>query len=523
MKKSVALSFASVFVLISLSFGNTASTALAAELSEEDLGALGICRAVVEVFQHSPDAVWPGYSLAERPFIFYMPGKWALLLNYSGNLEGFEPYPRGWPDLGAEAMVHEGQYDDLVGQLAFNLPIDSVKVAAVGFPDRSPLDTFGYIVHENFHQYQFGSFGEINWEREERYPIQDRDNTAMAYLEMRLLMDALETAADDSREECRRCLSQFVAVRYLRWQRADPLVRSYEQGEEINEGTAQYVEMKSIALLKEKGYRPATWDTAGALPRELSTISMPEYLLDDFRQRMAGNSISPADMSRYRIYPVGSAQGFLLDYLGIDWKHKAQQAGRDFTYAELLRDNLGIDQSQFGNLLAEAEAKYDYDAVLADTDRLIQEYQYGFKTELADFESQPGYRVEVDITPRGEMVSRSRSSSADKWVVDSGTRELRRHYDVYVLKSENLLVELHDMGVLEEYDWDAGNRRITFFVERIDSVSVDGEPLQPADGATGPFGSLEMLANGVTVSLSRPGTIMVSGRKVKVKVLPSAD
>jgi hypothetical protein len=493
------------------------------ELSPEDSDALGICRGVIHLFQQFPDAVWPGYNLAERPFIFYMPGRWALLLNYSGGPEGFTPYPQDWPDLGTEAMLYEGQYGGLVGQLAFNLPIDSVKVVAVGFQERSPLDVFGYIVHENFHQYQFGAFGEIHWEREERYPIQERDNTAMAYLEMRLLMDALELAAADKEQECRDCLSQFVAVRYLRWERADPFVRSYEQGEEINEGTAQYVEMKSIALLKQMDVEGPGGRLAPALSDELSSTAMPDYLLGDFRERLTGNSISPADMSRYRIYPVGSAQGLLLDYLGIDWKRKAQAAGPEFTFAGLFKDHLNIDKDRFESLLAKAKEKYAYDEVLAATDRLIQEYEAGFKTELAAFESQPGYRLEVDLSTRGESLSRSRSSSAAKWVVDNGTRELRKHYNVYVLKSDKLLIELQDMGVLEEYDWDAGWRQVVFLVDEMPAITLDGTRLEAADGNAYRFDSIEILGDRAKVSYSKPGTVTVSGRDLKVNLVPPPD
>jgi hypothetical protein len=420
-------------------------------------------------------------------------------------------------------MIHEGQYKDLVGQLAFNVPIDTLKVAAVGFRDGSPLDNFAYIVHENFHQYQFGAFGEIHWEREERYPLEDRQNTALAYLEMRLLMAALDAAEADRKEDCRNYISQFVATRYRRWQDADPLVRGYEQGEEINEGTAKYVEIKSIALLKELASESPPGIPAGALLDEFDSISMPDYLLEVFRTRLAGNSISPADMSRYRIYPVGCAEGFLLDYLGIDWKSEAEKAGTEFTFAGLFKDHLGIDESQFDALLAEAKRTYDYDGVLADTGSLIEKYEGNFLKELSAFESQPGPRVEIELSTQGESVSRSRSSSADKWVVDNGTRELRRHYNVYVLKTGNLLLQLRDMGALEEYDWDAEQRRVTFYPGEIESVVLDGDTVEITDGSSTQFGDLEMLGPGTKVHYSGPGTITSSGRELKVNLIPGSD
>jgi len=41
-------------------------------------------------------------------------------------------------------------------------------------------------------------------------------------------------------------LKEFIAVRNYRWKHADNYVRKYEQGQEINEGTARYVEMKAM-------------------------------------------------------------------------------------------------------------------------------------------------------------------------------------------------------------------------------------------------------------------------------------
>ena len=336
-------------------------------------------------------------------------------------------------------------------------------------------------------------------------------------------MDALEMAKADKKTACREYVSQFVAVRYRRWEQADPFVRRYEQGEEINEGTAQYVEIRSIALLKRMEYESSVGGLTSALSDELSLISMPDYLLEDFRVRLTENSISPADVSRYRIYPVGSAEGLLLDYFEIDWKRKAQDAGPEFTFAELFKDHFDIDDNQFESSLTKAKEKYAYDAVLATTDRLILEYEDDFKTELAAFESQSGYRMEIDLSTRGERVNRSRSSSADKWVVDNGTRERRRHYNVYVLKFDNLLVQLQDVGVLEEYDWDAGRRQVTFFVDEIASITLDGNLLEPVDGTTYQFENIEILGSGAEVRCSKPGTITVSGQDLKVNLVPASN
>ncbi len=493
----------------------------AADLSDNDYTALKVCEGVIQLFKQFPDSVWPGYNLTERPFVFYMPGKWVLLFNCPKEVEGFAPYPKDWPDLGTDVLFHRGEYEGLVGQLAFGLSIDSVEAAAVPFVERPVGQLLGFIVHENFHQYQkygrYPAFGEIPWEREERYPIQDRENTALAYLEMRALMDALMMADKGEERGCRRKIGQFLAVRNQRWKRAIPFVARYEQGEEINEGTARYVELKSIALMARVKYRSSLNGLTTPLWEDLSAISMPEYLLDDFRGRITGKSISPEDMPRNRVYPVGSAQGFLLDHLGIEWKDRAQRAGPEFTYAQLFREKLDVTEEEMEDLLREAKEDYSWEEVLTATDSLIQRYLNGYDKELRAFEAQSGYRIEVALNSRG--LTRSRSSSAKKWRVDNGTRELCNHFDVYLLKNDFLLLKIHDSGVWEENDWDTGRREVVFFDPQLTSFSLDEEPLKPVQGALYRFKDIQISGKNFKLHYSREGTVVIRDHRVKVNLI----
>jgi hypothetical protein len=490
------------------------------ELSQNDYTLLKVCEGIIQLFKQYPDSIWPGYNLSERPFMVYMPGKYALLFNYPKNIDGFTPYPADWPDLGTKVQFYGGQYKDLAGQLAFELSIDSVKVAAVPFMEKSEVDLFGFIVHENFHQFQFRAFGEIPWEREERYPIEDKENTALAYLEMRLLMDALSSAYADKREQTEEYLRQFVAVRNYRWQKGDPFIARYEQGEEINEGTAKYVEIKGTALMRQPKYKSSLSGLTSPLSEDFSSISMPGYFLEDFQKRITGNSISPEDVPRNRIYPVGSAQGFLLDYLRIDWKNQAQKAGEEFIFAKLFKEYLGIDESQYDSLLTKAKKHYNYENVLASADSLILEYLDGYKKELKSFETQAGYRVEIDLSSKN--LRRSRSSSAKKWIVDQGTKEFRNHYNIYDLENKDLLMQLHDSGLLEENDWDKRIKKVVFFIPEINSISLDGEPFELKEGIQYQFNNIEMLEENLKLSYSKVGKITLSGHKVWIDLMPES-
>ncbi|MGB2696594.1 MAG: hypothetical protein WBD28_01890 [Candidatus Zixiibacteriota bacterium] len=488
------------------------------ELTDSDYTVLKVCEGVIQLFQQFPDSVWPGYDLAQRPFIVYVPEKWALLFNYSKQTDDFTAYPKDWPDLGTDVLFHKGQYKHLAGQLAFEFPIDTIRVAAINFTDEDEVKFFGYVVHENFHQYQFRAFGEIPWEREQKYPIQDNENTALACLEMHILMDAIKAVYADNRKQAEECVKQFVAVRDIRWKQSDPFVAKYEQGQEINEGTARYIETKSISLMTKLKYNSSLSSLTSPLSEDFSLISMPEYLLKDFEDRMTENSISPEAMPRYRIYPVGSAQGFLLDYFKIDWKNKAQEAGTEFTYAELLKNHLGLEENQFEELLKKTKKNYGYEEILASTDKLIQEYSEGFKGELESFETQPGNRIEIILKSSG--VLRSRSSRAKKWLVDKGTKELCSHFNIYTLKDDDLLFQVHDSGLLEENDWDKRIRKVIFFAPEISSISLDGNSIKLAKGKLHQFQNIEVQGTNFQLTYSQKGNINFTDNRIKIHLIP---
>ena len=517
MKTVVRLFLFPVLLILIISLPLFAEDLKTEKLSEADYTALKVCEGVIQLFKQFPDSVWPGYNLAQRPFIVYMPEKWALLFNYSKETDDFTSYPTDWPYLGTQVLFHSGQYKDLAGQLVFDFPIDTLKVAAVPLTGKSEVELFAFVGHEAFHQYQGSAFGEIPWEREEKYPIQDSQNTALAYLEMRLLMDAVRASGKDQIRKCREYVKQFVAVRSYRWQKGDPFVAKYEQGQEINEGTAKYAELRSIVLIKQLEYKSSLAGLISPLSEDFSPILMPEYLLADFQARITDSSVSPEDMPRNRIYPVGAAQGFLLDYFKINWKKKAQQAGYEFSFAQLFNEYLGVKKSQVEKLVKKAEKEYGYEKVLALTDKLIQEYFDGFNKELESFEAQPGYRIEIELNTNG--LSRSRSSSAKNWIVDKGTRELRSHFSVYVLKNSLLNLQLHDLGVYERNNWDARVKKVAFFVPGFGSITLDEQPVTLTEGAKTRFKKMEVNGDSWKFTCEKEGTIEISDHKVNINLL----
>jgi hypothetical protein len=449
-----------------------------------DLRTLQVSEGIVQLFRQFPDSVWPGYDLAERPFVIYRPGEWALLLGYLHDTAEFSAYPLNWPDLGHPVRFHEGEYGNMIGQIVFDFPLDDTLTVAVPVPDAVPemagLErlsyeeyVFGFIVHEAFHQYQYEAFGEIPWEREERYPILNVENTANAVLEMRLLADALGAVADDDKSRCKDLTRMFGAVRKHRWGKHADFVGRFEQGLEIREGTAKYVEVKALDLVKGLSYHSDV-PASPPLPDKMGDVTALDLLRTEFEARILDGSVSPEDMPRNRVYPVGAAQGLLLDYFGVDWKDAAQRAGYDFSMADLLIERLAVEADSLPGLLVRARSSEAFGDITQATERLIQSYLTGCRRAFREFEERPGRIVEVKTKRSG--VSRSRSTSERKWLMNEGRFQLCLGYEVYSLSSHDLLLQVEDSALLEKNDWDAGIRTVTMIVDGDLRFELDDRP-----------------------------------------------
>jgi hypothetical protein len=485
-----------------------------APLSDYEKMTLEVCRSIIQMFKADSSAVWPGYNLAEQPFLVYIPEKWVLLFNAPERVEGFTACPEGWPELGTKVLYHKGSYGDLIGQLAFDFEIGGVKTVAIGLPEDPqgmpvPTDVYlaGFIVHEAFHQFQAGHFGEIPWQREERYPILDRQNTALACLEMKLLMNAVSRSEAGARREVEDLLRMFIAVRAERWRAGEAFVAGFEQGLEIREGTARYVEMKALSLIKNVTRLPG-----------FASLSLPGCLEEDFLARFAGETVSPEDLPRNRLYPVGAALGYLCDFLGLEWKPAAQAAGPEFAFHLLLAKSLGAVETPAVELVTRAKEIYGYENILSATGRLIDDYREGFSREFEAFHRQPLEKVELEFSYRG--ISRSRNSLDKTWLVDDGSKSLCRRYRVYTLKNADLLLQVKEAGVYEENDWEGKHKKVVFHTPSIESIALDKAMIRPGEALSHPFRTLEIAGPSLKLTVTKPGTIT---RKERVTVIRIAE
>jgi hypothetical protein len=137
-----------------------------------------------------------------------------------------------------------------------------------------------------------------------------------------------------------------------------------------------------------------------------------------------------------------------------------------------------------------------------------------FQDELARFEGQAGYRIEIKLTSQG--VTRARSTAATRLTVDEGRRSVCRRYNVYTLRGGGFTLKLSDVAVLEETDWDKRTRTVTFFTPKLEALQVDGAAAEAGRPLSATFKAAGLRAGSGEFNSSSPGTLRIGPTTVEI-------
>ncbi|MSR47020.1 MAG: hypothetical protein EXS13_08140 [Planctomycetes bacterium] len=219
-------------------------------------------------------------------------------------------------------------------------------------------------VHEGFHAFadralKIPAYSELDMAD---YPDLEPERSARLQLEGDALIAALAAEAPDEREE--QALL-FLAERVRRRDGLPAAVVRAEDGNEMNEGLATYVEWRALELWRDHG-----------ISKELQA-AMPQFkAAQEFTAEVKQHTIQLRHLARHtlavngsefgtavvrrRAYFFGGALGRLLDALSPEWKRSAEQ-GRTLT--ESLVEALGAPSDEE---LAERAAAAEDDAAFAE-------------------------------------------------------------------------------------------------------------------------------------------------------------
>jgi hypothetical protein len=229
--------------------------------------------------------LWPGFEPRATPLALY-DGQRTWLFHHPAPPPEFAPLP-GHPGV----SVFEGQHAALRANTSAELGgLLTATFLLKGARSASVTDLAAGGVHETFHVFE--RLHHETWTANEVdlfvYPV-DRDTLLQL---RRLEAEALRRAlAARGREESAAWAGEAVRARGERFRRMPAACAAYERGNELNEGLAQYVEMRAAGRTAD-AVMPAT-----------------EF---------------PPEEVRQRTYASGQALALLLDRLDPHWKPRLE-------------------------------------------------------------------------------------------------------------------------------------------------------------------------------------------------------
>ncbi|HTQ08802.1 MAG TPA: hypothetical protein VMI31_01905 [Fimbriimonadaceae bacterium] len=379
---------------------------------------------VWSVIGRSDNPVWPGWDARRTPILIYFPGKEDLLINHPKPPAGFTKYtgpiqttigPIYLRD-GKTVMDFDGQntavdvngtqtlvvadslstrrqwVEGLVPALNADPNRMDDTIAQSLFPD--PYREMTMFAHEAFHVYQHAKAPDKGGDERAllHYPSLSVENNVGFALESDFLAQA---ALAKSPAEVRRAALAWLAVRNWRRAALDKEGSAYEDGTEFNEGTAKYVEYRTLKSLQ--GRRPSRqmWLAQGF--RGFDDLNGERAnLLRQMQSTMSGtqavnNDLYGASPVRFRLYYSGMGIGILLDRLGANWHDKIFEPQTSLT--GIAESTILATPAELSAALAEVKAGPRFAQLMSEKTQLARDGEAYVASQVSAFDRSPGELV----------------------------------------------------------------------------------------------------------------------------------
>ena len=331
------------------------------------------------------DSIWPGFRVDTIPVLYIFPDTGTLLLGWRGELPaGYAPVAQlpgsGW--LAATERGAASTGTTLAGRPTAQVVAGGAAVARL----------VGLTAHEAFHVFESATYvrgrrfgaGENSF-LVSSYPIFDAANEALVALEGRILSAALNARNPQTRRDLAR---QFVAARERRHRALADEYATFERLGELNEGLAEYAQVRMLELWRTDEWRVEANRIVGATITALDSVTH-----------------NRAQSIRLRFYVLGPAQALLLDAIeGPGWKARLMRD--DLTLQEALATATGWRDAE-QTALRQAESAFGAGALRAAADSGLAGLRALRRSQVDSILATPGVQlvVALDSVPRAGLCS----------------------------------------------------------------------------------------------------------------------
>ncbi|MDD2774103.1 MAG: hypothetical protein PHP45_10470, partial [Elusimicrobiales bacterium] len=199
-----------------------------------------------------------------------------------------------------------------------------------------------------------------------------------------------------------------------------------------------------------------------------------------------------------RLYGTGAAQALLLDKHGPeDWK--TQVAGGKAMF-DLLAALYPMSGQERRALVERAKSEFRYGELLRKAREEFKELEDAKNKTLAAWNSARGLEVEVNVGPH--------HTSSERYSLENG--EVLMKMVLMGLQDEKVQMRGENLPVILGKDY------AKFHVET-SAIALDGAAFAPQDG-TYNFKALSLSDRNASITVSAPGTLVITGKKFKIHV-----
>lgn len=385
----------------------------------EQFAVLTASRLIADFTGDQADRVWPGYDLTSAPIVLSFDAGHVYAFNLKKEHAAWNTMK-----IGKQAILYSEQDQWGVGEMEMNpqFPVDGQSSFVFSMKDvkNNPVMPFLTLIHERFHQYQFGHFAQ----EEGRGSYQDHmsaENLALMVLEERILADFLK--ASDQPEVAQEHLKNFVAVHKSRTALLHPTSVVWERHQQRMEGLADYVSAKAMDLF------PVFPGISG---KNHLQMLLQEYVEDD---NVSDRAI------KWRHYAVGATLGFALDFLQVsDWKDQVEQG---VALDELLERVMTVSDQDKQSRIEKVKSGYGFDGILEQVSTTLSAYQAEVSGVMKGYEEQSGISV-VLHKPIGTELSGGGADLHKYYLADGSTLSLENS-SISVTSDNTWKVSLNNM------------------------------------------------------------------------------